>query len=316
MKTKIHIITHDRVVHADDAFAAGILRIIHPHLQVTRTRDPEVLRAAAGAPNTYLLDIGGQYDPEQRLFDHHQQEGAGWRNTEAKEWPFATAGLIWKHYGAEAVCRLHPGLTQDEVHELVQYIDDSVIKYIDAVDCGVRIKTSGPSLSGLIASFNPSWYEEDEDVFPLVLDLAQVLLTNLIKRYAGKVLARDKVRKSPISHNGQILVLETCLPWVDVVSAEMPDVLFVVYPVGESEGGSQQWQLRAAVNQDMTPRIRLPKPWGGRERGALARISGEETAVFCHRSRHLAGAATKDGAISMALTAIDQVTREALLAAA
>lgn len=314
MKTKVTLITHDRVVHADDVFAAGILNIINPGVRVVRTRDPDVLRSAAGAPDTYLLDVGGRYDPSLRLFDHHQPEGAGFRNPANQEWPYATAGLVWKHYGSDAVLQLHPSLAGSEVQEVVQHIDDSMIRYIDAVDCGVRIKTAGPSISALIGSFNPSWYEEDEDVFPLVMNLAQVLLTNMVKRYAGKVLARERVRQATLSHDNRILVLETCLPWSEVVSTEMSEVLFVIYPV-DTEGGRTQWQLRAAINADLSPRIKLPQEWGGREREVLARISGEKSAVFCHRSRHLAGAESKEGAIALALSAISMVTRDVQLAA-
>lgn len=309
----IKLYTHDRVVHADDVFAAAILKLIHPELQVVRTRDTATLKAAAGQPDTFLLDIGGRYDPELHLFDHHQPEGAGWRNAEEREWPYATAGLVWKHYGAEAVRRRHPDLPAEDVDELVRYLDESVIKYIDAVDCGVRVKTAGPSLSGLIASFNPAWYEEDEDVFPLVLELAQVLLVNLIKRYAGKVMARDKVRKSQA--NGRVLVLDTCLPWTDVVSSEMPEVLVVVYPVG-SDGDTRQWQLRAAVNPDMTPRLRLPQRWAGLEHKALAKASKVDSAVFCHRSGHLAGADSLEGALAMAESALVEHDRKLLRDAA
>lgn len=315
----IKLITHDRVAHADDTFAAAILRIAYGGAEIQRTRDPEILQAAAGAPDTFLLDVGGRFDPALRLFDHHQPEGAGFRNKAHSEWPYATAGLVWKYYGAQAVRKLHPTLDEAGVAEIVQHIDDSVLKYIDAVDCGVRLKTSGPSLSAIIASFNTAWYEREEDVFPLVLELAQVILSNFVKRYAGKVFAREKVRQSEQRLDGQILVLEACIPWVTVVAEEMPDVKFVVYPVGDADhGAAQQWQLRAAVNndKDMSPRIRLPQRWAGLERHALSRVCGEREAVFCHRSRHLAGAQSLEAALYMADTAIREQNREAELKAA
>lgn len=317
--TTIKLITHDRVAHADDTFAAAILRIAHGDVVIQRTRDPEILQASSGAPDTFLLDVGGRFDPERRLFDHHQPEGAGFRDQARSEWPYATAGLVWKYYGAQAVRKLHPTLDEEGVAEIVQHIDDTVLKYIDAVDCGVRLKTAGPSLSAIIASFNTAWYEKEEDVFPLVLELAQVILANFVKRYAGKVFARDKVRQSETRFNGRILVLEACIPWVTVVAEEMPDVKFVVYPVGEAENGAaQQWQLRAAVNsdKDMTSRIQLPKRWGGLERHALSRVCGEREAVFCHRSRHLAGAESLEAALYMAETAIREQHRNAELKAA
>lgn len=315
MTTKL--ITHDRIAHADDTFAAAILRIAFGQVVIHRTRDPDILQAEAGAPDTFLLDVGGRYDPELRLFDHHQQEGAGYRNQAAEEWPYATAGLVWKFYGAQAVRKLHPTLDDAAVQEIVEHIDDSVLKYVDAVDCGVRLKTAGPSLSAIIASFNTAWYEREEDVFPLVLELAQVLLSNFIKRYAGKVFAREKVRESETRADGTILVLEACIPWQTIVAEEMPNVLFVVYPVGEAANGKpQQWQLRATVNPDMSPRIKLPRRWGGLERNALSKVCGDREAVFCHRSGHLAGAESLEAALYMAEAAIREQNRCAELKAA
>ncbi|MBK3779867.1 MYG1 family protein [Paraburkholderia aspalathi] len=304
MNPNIRIYTHDRIFHADDAMAAAVLRMAFKDVEVIRTRDPAVLRAEAGQPGSFFVDVGGVYDPVKRLFDHHQPSGAGFRNIEALEWPYASAGLVWKEYGRAAVNSVLPALDGKAVSEIAQHIDDSVIKYIDAVDCGVRVRTAGPSLSKLFASFNPSWYEKEEDSFPLVMQLAQVVLTNFIKRYAGKVMARDKVRCAERVMGGQVLMLDTCLPWATVVGEEMPDVRLVVYPVNSEGAGTFQWQLRAAVNADMTLRLKLPASWAGLEGSSLADASNESTAVFCHRSRHLAGALTKAGAMSMAQAAL------------
>lgn len=300
MTTKLF--THDRVYHADDVFAAAILRICYGTVDVTRTRDPAILRDAMGNENTFFLDIGGIYDPSRRLFDHHQREGAGYRDMVRKEWPYATAGLIWRDYGATAVRALHPDLDPESVLEVAKHLDDTVLKYIDAVDCGVRLKSSGPSLSAVIGSFNTAWYEPEEDNFPLVLELASVLLTNFVKRFAGKVMARDLVRQATAVFDGRVLVLEGCHPWTTVVAEEMPSVLVVVYPVD----GGNQWQLRCADNADLTPRLLMPSPWGGRERDDLAGVTGEPKATFCHRSRHLAGAFTKEAALSLAQAAVLQ----------
>lgn len=301
----IKIITHDRIVHADDTFAAAMLRLVFGEVNVQRTRDPEILRQAAGRPGTYLLDIGGRYDPAQGLFDHHQPEGAGFRDTHAREWPYATAGLVWKEFGSRAVRQLHPSLNEGSVKEVVDYIDETLLKFIDAVDCGVRLKNAGPSVSALISSFNRNWFEPDDDVFPLVMDLVQVLLVNFINRYAGKVLARDRVRQARRELDGQVLVLDACIPWTTIVAEEMPEVLLVVYPVSDANQAESHWHLRAAMHETSTHRIQLPHYWGGLERQALARMCGESEAVFCHRSRHLAGASSLDGALRMAQTALD-----------
>lgn len=302
------IVTHDRVFHADEIIATAVLRIVFPDAKIIRTREPAQLHALAGKPDTYLLDVGGQFNSEKGLYDHHQPQGAGYRNEAAKEWPYATAGLVWRDFGSRAVGVLHPDLAPASRDEIVSYLDDALIRYLDAVDCGVRLKTAGPTLSALIASFNTTWYEKEEgDSFQLVLHLAQVILTNFIRRYAGKIMGRDKVREARPELDGSVLVLDTCLPWSGVVAEEMPEVLFVAYPVMDERQSaySVQWQLRAAVNTDSTLRMYLPQTWAGRDGGELVAVSGVQDAIFCHRSRHLAGAHSKQGILTMAEKAIE-----------
>ena len=43
------------------------------------------------------LDVGGSYDAEARIFDHHQR-GAPLRPDGQ---PYSSFGLIWKHYGLD-----------------------------------------------------------------------------------------------------------------------------------------------------------------------------------------------------------------------
>lgn len=299
----VKLITHDRVVHADDAFAAAMLRIVYGDVEVVRTREPAILKAEAGKPGVFFLDVGGRYDHAHRLYDHHQPAGAGWRQPAERRWPYATAGLVWKHYGYQVVQAMHSGLQPDEVFEVVDFVDETVIKFIDAVDCGVRLKSAGPSISGVIASFNTSWFEQDREVFPLVMDLAQVILGNVITRQVGVVAARTEVRNAPRVHAGRVLVLEKCMPWTSVVAEEFPDVLCAIYPVPDAGGAS--WQIRTAVNEDMSARMVLPRPWAGLDHGELAAISKVSDAIFCHRNGHLAGAGSQAGALQLAQRALD-----------
>lgn len=293
----IHIITHNRVHHADEVLATSIIKLAYQgqEVKVTRTRDPEMLKKYAGMDGAFLLDVGGIYDPQLRLFDHHQQEGAGYRDWTRMEWPYATAGLVWGQYGHAAVANLHPDLVQSEVREVVRAIDDTVLKYVDAVDCGVRFKNAGPSLSGIIASFNVPGKEADPSAFPLVCDLAQVLLTNFINRQAGTIRSRVQVRSAQQLEGGQVLVLQKCIPWSQVVSEEMPEVKMVVYPTGTN------WQVRMAMENNLrqTNRITLPSAWGGLENESLVSLTGVQDSVFCHRSGHLAVAKSFEGIMAM-----------------
>lgn len=299
------VITHSGTVHADEGGACAILQLLYPDLTITRTRDLSILKRGALDPHCLVLDVGGQLKPEQGLFDHHQAEGAGfrrWSETGTGEWPYATAGLIWLHYGKTLLQKLHPELGLDDVAEVFAYLDEAMIKYLDATDCGVFLKTAGPTISGIVASLNPAWHEgEDEaSAFDLILTLLKVLITSYIKRYVGKIKARDRVRKAEPALDGRVLVLSSCVPWAEVVAKEMPDVLFVAYPA------SGKWQVQCANNDARQLRIQFPAAWGGLSNQELAETSGVKDAVFCHRARHLAGANTLAGVLQLASQTMTQ----------
>ena len=61
--------THDGRFHADEVTACALLFFCNPidRDKISRTRDPVVLNRCE-----YICDVGGLYDPNQKLFDHHQ----------------------------------------------------------------------------------------------------------------------------------------------------------------------------------------------------------------------------------------------------
>ncbi len=298
--TDITLYTHSGPAHADEAFAVAALTILYPNARLERTRDLQKIYAAMGDPNAFFLDIGGSYNPAYNQFDHHQPEGAGFRD-KAQVWPYATAGLVWKTYGTNVVRRLHPELSKRQTREVAWRVDASVLRYIDAVDCGIAMPTAGPSLSAVIASFNTAWpkQEDGEEKFPYMRLLCQALLENFIDRFSGKVLARAPVRAGTRAFDGRVLILEDGMPWGEIVTLEMPDVLLVVSPTN----GSNHWHIRCVEERHRHMRTKLPPAWGGLEYRELSAIAGQG-AIFCHRALHLAGAESKEAALVMAGNAL------------
>ena len=89
------------------------------------------------------------YNPASGDFDHHQREFTLVRNNSI---PYASAGLIWKHFGMNLV----------PSESVFHSIDREIIQPIDANDTGVSIyeaKIIQPyTLDKVIADFNPSWF--------------------------------------------------------------------------------------------------------------------------------------------------------------
>jgi hypothetical protein len=63
------ILTHPGSAHKDDFLSAAVLLSVLDHAEVQR-REPT--RADLDDPDTYVVDVGMEYDPQRHNFDHHQ----------------------------------------------------------------------------------------------------------------------------------------------------------------------------------------------------------------------------------------------------
>jgi hypothetical protein len=65
------IITHPGSSHFDEFFALCLILAVHPDTDFSiERREPTVQEVAD--PSIWVVDIGQEYDPEKRNFDHHQ----------------------------------------------------------------------------------------------------------------------------------------------------------------------------------------------------------------------------------------------------
>ena len=145
---KIKVAVHNGDFHPDDVFAVAILSLyLNKPLKIFRTRDEEIIKKM-----DYVFDVGGEYNPEENKFDHHQE---GWKEKRENGILYAAAGLVWKEYGHKIT-----GLA-----EVAERIDSKIIQTVDAEDNGIELyrsnfKNVNPySLSYYIFSLNPTWSE-------------------------------------------------------------------------------------------------------------------------------------------------------------
>src|SRR4051812_13143050 len=94
MKIK-RVVTHYRDFHADDVFGIAVIKMLFPKVEVIRSEYADMNKINAA---DIKVDIGGKYDSEKLEFDHHQPEGAGFRENGI---PYASCGLVWNHFGME-----------------------------------------------------------------------------------------------------------------------------------------------------------------------------------------------------------------------
>jgi uncharacterized UPF0160 family protein len=312
------IVTHSGKFHADDAWAVAVLNVLFPGSEIVRTRDAATIEAA-----DFAIDVGGIWDPAAGRFDHHQK---GFSGARASGVPYASAGLVWREYGARCVSALaaaHTGqqLADGEAREIAYGIDADIVQYLDLSDVGAaKSAPGGYGLSAVVSGFNPNWLDEQRlgygapaDAYRLAqFQRAMALLTdiliNAVRYRVGAMLAVAQVRQGEVLEDGKVLFLKnSALPWTQVVRKEMPKVLFVIsHSVAE-----QRYVLHTVPvsAESFKARADLPASWAGLRDAELAAVTGVPDAGFCHNGRFIAAVKSYEGARTMARLALQELER-------
>ncbi|MCE6958262.1 MYG1 family protein [Cereibacter sphaeroides] len=299
-----HLVTHSGMFHADEVFAAAILSILHPQARLVRTRDRALIEKLA--PQAITFDVGGAFDADRRIFDHHQT-GAPAREDGT---PYSSAGLVWRQYGMDWLAAR--GVPEEFREAVFGSIDRNVILPIDLVDSGrITMKDLGPgqalSLISIIEDMNPETGAGDgaaERAFREARTIAGTMLDNRASKVLDGLVAERKVIAALQAQWGEpILVLERGMPFRRAIEKAAADhVLFVVSP------RATDWKVDAVaqVPGEYALRHDLPEAWAGLEHEALEEASGVGGAIFCHRNRFMACAKTRDGALDLARRALPE----------
>lgn len=343
----VHVVTHDGVHHADEVLALATLVLAHTpevRVQITRTR-----HATAVLTADVIVDVGGEYAPERGRFDHHQPGGSGLVHPPADaddvEVPLASFGLVWREYGLRAVRnlltsdvaeeRVWPGaevgigavdlfapnalpafprrlLVGLDVERVTERLRSTVVREVDARDCGVRLRGGGGGggISEMIASFNRPWWDEgahaERQGFVDAFHFAQKWLASKIQAAAAHVASEALVVDAPTPPwSPEVLWLEKYVPWqVHVQSrGDYAALKYVIFP-----GTGGDWMIQAVPTDPggTVSRLPLPAAWRGQPGPRLQEVTGVPGAVFCHPAGFIAGAASKEAIRDMAMLALTQ----------
>ncbi len=307
------IATHSGKFHADDAWAVAVLKILFPDSEIVRTRDPALIRSA-----DFAVDVGDIWDPATGRFDHHQK---GFDTARPSGVPYASAGLVWREYGARCVMALsamHAGhaLPEDAAREIAYAIDTDVVQYLDLSDVGAaKSAPGGYGLSAVVSGFNPNWLDEQRlgydgatdayrlSQFKRAMAMLTDVMVNAVTYRVAALLALEQVRASEVLEDGQVLFLKnSALPWSQVVRKEMPKVLFVIsHSIAEQRYVLHTVPVSAG---SFDARADLPASWAGLRDADLAAVTGVPDAMFCHNGRFIAAVKSYEGARAMALQAL------------
>ena len=283
-------ITHSGTFHADEIFASLILSKILPEITLIRVQE----LTGKVKENVIVYDIGGG------KFDHHQLGGNGQRSNGVK---FAACGLMWKEYGRQVLKKYKV----KEVDYVWNYVDKNFIQFIDANDNGQLPKLPTDyrdvHISHIIGLFNPKWDEEVEsdEKFIQALQLAEIIFDEFLQDTISKVKAKDLVELAIEKSTNGIMILEQFMPWKEFLLASQKekakDINFVVFP--SKRGGYNVYAVPKEIGS-FENRKGLPIEWRGLRDRALQKVTGVESARFCHNAGFICSAETIEDAIKLA----------------
>ncbi|AHJ68029.1 MYG1 family protein [Granulibacter bethesdensis] len=306
------LITHSGKFHCDEVFAYAVLRFAlglsrsgEDHV-LLRTRKPELIETG-----DIVFDVGLISDPSNNRFDHHQI-GAPTREDGT---PFSSAGLVWQIYGERAVASLLAPQDAAFAPAIATALDGKLVKRIDEIDNGVS--ASGPvvrnslDLAALVGDFNPPWDSPDangptagDDAFQHATAMVAGVLVRQVDIQRSKLQAEALVLAAhAAADDKRLLVLETGMPWKNVVFSHDLPVLLAVSPASNGN-----WMVDTVPPEpgSFAQRLPLPESWAGLQGADLAAVSGVADAVFVHVRRFVGGAKTREGAIALAHKALAQ----------
>lgn len=294
VETDVRAVTHNGNFHADEVFATAVLMEVYPDMQVTRTRDPEIIEAA-----DIVYDVGGVYDHERRRYDHHQNDDSLRRLDGLTR---SSLGLIWLHYG-EAYC--------DGDARAAKIIDNRLVRGIDARDNGeleppADTTTPDYGMTGVIEQLNPipDSRETHDEQFYKAVNRATGILSRLKRTVQEEVKTVDEVLKAIAqSEDSRYAVMNKQINPPEELSL-IDGLEFIIFP----ETVDNTWRIYATPTSGdpFVSKHPFPKSWAGLSNDELARVTGVDDALFCHKKRFLAVAKTREGALGLLNLALDK----------
>lgn len=300
-----YLVTHSGGFHADEVMSSVILTRLFPQAEIVRSRAADWITPGA---DRIIYDVGGAYDVDQHIFDHHQR-GAPLRDDGQ---PLSSFGLIWRHFGRAYLAGFE--IAQADIDAVHGSFDKSFVLPIDLVDNGALSPSAAGALAsmtlpGLIETLKPVFDDQDPESERRAFDAAVMIARHFVEarvaRNAAKIRA-DGIVEAAIAQAGagHVLELPMGMPFrPSVIKAGADHLLFVVTPRGGTE-----WTIGGIrLHEDgFEQRADLPAAWAGLNGAELEAVSGVEGAIFCHNGRFIAAAKTREAILAMANLAVKE----------
>jgi uncharacterized UPF0160 family protein len=304
------IVTHDGVFHTDEVMATAMLKICYNINEVIRTRDESIISKYKNDKDTFVLDVGGEYNNDFENYDHHQRS---FTLTHPKtKILFSTAGLIWRDYGYALIISILPKSADYDEKFIYNKMYEDIISVIDAHDNGnfeardriLSTNKNAINIASIVSMFNPAWednddttteaYKQKEDkAFEEAVNVCMAIIKKYIQREYGELQAEEymKAQLAKTSVDDEIFIMDKFAPWKKAL-VEENKVLgengykfkVAIYP----NKTNTQYIAEAVKGRDGVDRFLFPKNLRGLPKETLIAMTGCKSIEFVHRTGFLA----------------------------
>ena len=311
----MRIITHNGSFHADELVAIAILRAFTPNwymADIVRTRDKEIIAEGKKDRDNIIIDVGGEYNLEYKMFDHHQNDP---HLTKPNGDLYASAGLVWDGLKNQGI------YDQTEEWQVAKRKIDDFVENVDRSDNGVKV--AGWSFSMSVHKCNPvdtaDFDERFNTLVSILTDILSLVSVGEIDDIAHAFEYHPTVQKWTSEFTGaledserrirkvmqtatDLLVLDRYEPALLEIAHEAPEsVKFSVYPNPASEWMIQQIPV---APKSFEGRLKFPEKWWSLRDSELESETGVPGSIFVHKFGFIGANKTSEGAVAMAKLAI------------
>lgn len=268
---EITVATHSGPFHADDVLAWALIRVFrHPEANLVRTREMGLIEEA-----DIVIDVGGEFDPGRRRFDHHQTAYQG---------PLSSAGMVLNWLTEQG----------DVSVTLSNHLKAVVVDYVDDVDNGRRMPEQDvPCFASMVEAYAQDHHtlEEFTAGFRRAGLMAIEFVRGIVRGYEAQRLAHQVVcaaMDAAVDAGTRVMRLERYYKWKPAYfssQGETHPTQFVLMP-----GVEGTWRILAIPPEEnsFAQKQSLPESWAGLTGEALSKETGIPGAVFCHKNRFIA----------------------------
>ncbi|XP_014260174.1 UPF0160 protein MYG1, mitochondrial [Cimex lectularius] len=318
MKVLKTIGTHDGTFHCDEVLGCSMLKIVYPDAEIVRSRKDEVLNNC-----DIVIDVGGKFDPDRYLFDHHQKSFDHSMSTllPGKKWTMklSSAGLVYCHFGKDIIKVICKDMKENDLESVFDKVYEGFVQEVDAIDNGVPICDGkenyfiSTNLSSRVSRFNRSWIVpeskfDETEAFYKAMDLVTGEFIDKVRRTVtewlpAKTIVENALEKRHEIHpSGEIIELETFCPWKGhffALEEQMhlePSIKFVLFQE------KTVWRVQAVSKNETSFELRTPlhEQWRGLRDEELSSTAGISGCIFVHSTGFIGGNQTREGALQMA----------------